>query len=87
MWASTPTSIIRIRIGASVFVGAYRRADRVVRPYGCVRVRIGTSKFAVLYCAGGVEPRSYANVEDAIHTIYIPQKCVKTMYPYTGAAR
>ena len=33
MWASTPTNMVRIRMGAFVFVGAYRRADRVVRPY------------------------------------------------------
>ena len=35
--ASIPTSVIRIRIGAFVFAGVYRRADRGVRPYGCVR--------------------------------------------------
>ena len=35
--ASPPTSIVRIRIGTFVFVGACRRADRGVRPYGCVR--------------------------------------------------
>ena len=33
MWASTPTNILQIRIGAFVFAGACRRADRVVRPY------------------------------------------------------
>ena len=33
MWASTPTNVVRICIGASVFAGAYRRADRGVRPY------------------------------------------------------
>ena len=33
MWASTPTNVVRIRIGASIFAGLCRRADRVVRPY------------------------------------------------------
>ena len=35
IWASTPTNILRIRRGAFVFVGAYRRADRVASP--CAR--------------------------------------------------
>ena len=59
MWASTPTNVVRIRIGAFVFVGARRRADRVVRPYGCVPVRFDTVEFLALYCAGGVLPRPY----------------------------
>ena len=59
MWASTPTNVVRIRIGAFVFVGARRRADRVVRPYGCVPVRFDTVEFLALYCAGGAEPRPY----------------------------
>ena len=29
--------------------GRASRADRVVRPYGCIPFRIGTVKFAVLY--------------------------------------
>ena len=33
MWASTPTNGVRVRIGASVFAGTHRRADRAVRPY------------------------------------------------------
>ena len=44
--ASTPTNVVRIRIGAFVFAGTFRRADRGVRPYGCMRVRIGASRFA-----------------------------------------
>ena len=40
MWASTPTNGLRICIGAFIFAGAPRRADRVVRPYGCIRFRI-----------------------------------------------
>ena len=40
MWASTPTNGLRICIGAFVFVGVPCRADRVVRPYGCVPFRI-----------------------------------------------
>ena len=59
MWASTPTNVVRIRIGAFVFVGARRRADRVVRPYGCVPVGFDTVEFLALYCAGGVLPRPY----------------------------
>ena len=46
---------MRIRIGAFMFAGASCRADRVVRPYGCVRLYIGAYWFAALYCAGGVE--------------------------------
>ena len=62
MWASTPTNVVWIRIGAFVFAGAYRRADRVVRPYGRVRVRMGASKFVTLCRAGGVEPRPYTKL-------------------------
>ncbi len=62
MWASTPTNVVRIRIGASVFAGAYRRADRVVRPYGYIPFRIGAHRFATSCRAGGVEPRPYANL-------------------------
>ena len=54
--ASTPTNVVRIRIGASVFAGLCRRADRVVRPYGCARVCIGASGFATSYRAGGACP-------------------------------
>ena len=54
--ASTPTNVVRIRIGASIFAGAYRRADRVVRPYGCVSFRIGAINFAAVYRAGGACP-------------------------------
>ena len=61
MWASTPTNVLRFRIGAPVFACAFCRADRVVRPYGCVRVYIGAREFATLYCAGGVEPLPYGN--------------------------
>ena len=39
--ASTPTNVVRICRGTFVFAGAYRRADRVVRPYGCIPFRIG----------------------------------------------
>ena len=45
--------MVRIRMGAFVFVGAYRRADRVVRPYGCVPFRIGAFKFVSLYRRAG----------------------------------
>ena len=38
---STPTNGLRICIGAFVFACASRRADRVVRPYGCIPFRIG----------------------------------------------
>ena len=62
MWASTPTNVVRVCIGASVFAGACRRADRVVRPYGCVRIRTGAFKFAMSCRAGGVEPRPYADL-------------------------
>ena len=61
--ASTPTNVVRIRIGASVFAGAYRRADRVVRPYGCIPFRIGAHRFATSCRAGGVEPHPYANLK------------------------
>ena len=61
MWASTPTNIVCVRIGAFDFAGAYRRADRVVRPYGCVPFRIGAPVSATLYRAGGVEPLPYGN--------------------------
>ena len=54
--ASTPTNGLRICIGAFVFAGTSRRADRVVRPYGCVRVCIGASGFATSYRAGGACP-------------------------------
>ena len=60
MWASTPTNALRFRIGAFVFAGAYCRADRVVRPYGCVPLRIGAPVSATLYGAGEVEPLPYA---------------------------
>ena len=56
MWASTPTNMVRIRIGAFVFAGASCRADRVVRPYGCVPFRIGVCGFAPLCSAGGACP-------------------------------
>ena len=46
--------------GAPVFVGAFRRADRGVRPYGCVPLRIGAPVSATLYGAGEVEPLPYA---------------------------
>ena len=54
--ASPPTNMIRIRIGAFVFAGASCRADRVVRPYGCVPFRIGVCGFAPLCSAGGACP-------------------------------
>ena len=54
--ASTPTNVLRVCIGAFVFAGAYRRADRVVRPYGCLRVCIGAFKFATSYRTGGASP-------------------------------
>ena len=65
MWASTPTNGVRDRIGAFIFAGAYRRADRVVRPYGCIPFRIGARKFAV-FSAGRGKPRPYvtANKKD-----------------------
>ena len=62
--ASTPTNILRIRRGAFVFDGAHRRADRVVRPYGCIPFRIGAVKCAIFYRADGVEPHLYANLAD-----------------------
>ena len=65
MWASTPTNIVCVRIGAFDFAGAYRRADRVVRPYGCVPFRIGAPVSATLYRAGGVEPLPYADFADS----------------------
>ena len=46
--------------GASVFTGASCRADRGVRPYGCVPLRIGAPVSATLYGAGEVEPLPYA---------------------------
>ena len=62
MWASPPTNGVRVRIGASVFVGLYRRADRVVRPYKTLRVFAdGVCRFAIAFCAGGVEPLPYGN--------------------------
>ena len=66
MWASTPTNGVRDRIGAFIFAGAYRRADRVVRPYGCIPFRIGAHGFATLYRAGGVEPRPYGSIGNAV---------------------
>ena len=51
--ASTPTNGLRICIGVFVFAGTSCRADRVVRPYGCVRVRIGAYGFAMLCCREG----------------------------------
>ena len=56
MWASTPTNGGRVCIGAFIFVGIFRRADRVVRPYGCVRVRIGACGFVTLYRREGQAP-------------------------------
>ena len=64
--ASTPTNVVRIRIGAFVFAGAYRRADRVVRPYGRVRVCMGASKFVTLCSAGGVLPCPYGSIGNAV---------------------
>ena len=66
--ASTPTNGVRIRIGASVFAGASCRADRVVRPYGCLPFRMGSCEFAILYRAGGVEPRPYGSFGNAVKT-------------------
>ena len=60
--ALTPTNIVRFCIDAFVFACAVRRADRGVRPYGCGRFRIGAYDFVMLYRAGGVEPRPYANL-------------------------
>ena len=54
--ASTPTNVIRIRIGTFVLAGASRRADRVVRPYGCIPFRIGAFIFVTLCGTGGAEP-------------------------------
>ena len=54
--ASTPTNMVRIRQGAPVFMGAFRRADRVVRPYGCARVCVGAPKFVTLYRREGQAP-------------------------------
>ena len=42
--ASTPTNVERIRRGTFVFAGACCRADRVVRPYGCVPFRVGACR-------------------------------------------
>ena len=64
MWASTPTNGLRICIGASVFAGAYHRADRGVHPYGCARVRIGACGFAVLYRRADRGVRPYTNSEN-----------------------
>ena len=66
MWASTPTNVVRIRNGAFVFAGAYRRADRGVRPYGCIRFRIGAHNFAAAYRAGGAEPLPYGLAGGAV---------------------
>ena len=41
------------------------RADRVVRPYGCVRIHIGAFNLAALYRAGGGEPRPYVTTKIA----------------------
>ena len=57
--------MVRIRIGAFVFVGAFRRADRVVRPYGCIPFCIGAHGFAILYRTGGVDPRPYGSIGSA----------------------
>ena len=54
--ASTPTNMVRIRQGAPVFMGAFRRADRGVRPYGCARVCVGAPKFVTLYRREGQAP-------------------------------
>ena len=54
--ASTPTNGLCVCIGASVFACVYRRADRVVRPYGCIRFRIGADKFTTLCCREGASP-------------------------------
>ena len=56
MWATTPTNVVRFRIGAFVFAGAPCRADRVVRPYGCVPFCIGACRFSALCRAGGASP-------------------------------
>ena len=48
-----------------MFAGACRRADRGVRPYGCVRVYIGAVKFVTLFRTGGVEPRPYGSIGSA----------------------
>ena len=56
MWASIPTNVVRFRIGAFVFAGAPCRADRVVRPYGCVPFCIGACRFSALCRAGGASP-------------------------------
>ena len=54
--ASPPTNVVRIRRYAFVFAGAYRRADRGVRPYGRVPFHIGAVKFPTLCRAGGASP-------------------------------
>ena len=74
MWASPPTNVVRIRIGASVFVGAFRRADRVVRPYGCMPFRIGARGFAMLCRAGGAEPRPYVTTKNAKNHLKFPPR-------------
>ena len=58
--------------GNHVFAATFRkngrascRADRVVRPYGCVPFRIDAPTSATLYRAGGVEPRPYAGLVDS----------------------
>ena len=65
MPTSPPTNVVRIRRGASVFAGARRRADRVVRPYGCGLVAYKSTAF---YRAGGVLPRPYGVVGNAVET-------------------
>ena len=52
------TSVFTIRCGKPAIA---QRADRGVRPYGCVRVRRGAREVATVYRAGGVEPRPYGN--------------------------
>ena len=41
-------------------------ADRGVRPYGCIPFRIGAPKFVTLYRTGGVEPRPYGSLGNAV---------------------
>ena len=74
MWASTPTNVVWVCIGACVFAGASCRADRGVRPYGCIPSRIGADNFPALCRREGVEPLPYGSTGNAVKNRYVTVK-------------
>ena len=74
MPTSTRTWHVRFTTHCGKFTNA-PRADRGVRPYGCIPFCIGASKFAMLYRAGGAEPLPYANLVDSTRSPMVHSFC------------